>query len=71
MTDRLNGLTVVFEENMRDDDADAIISAIGQLRGVLKVVPEVADHDSYVSDTRARYSLLEALQKTAIEWRSK
>lgn len=33
MTDRFHTLTVVLEHDMRDDDAQALISAIGQLRG--------------------------------------
>lgn len=35
MTDRYHTLTVVLERDMRDDDAAALIAAIGQLRGVI------------------------------------
>ncbi len=61
MTDRYNALTVVLEENIRDDDAEALISAIRQLRGVLDVKPNVADVNSMVADSRARLELLDAL----------
>ena len=43
MTDRYNALTVVMEKDMRDDDAEALIAAIRQLRGVLSVSGNVAD----------------------------
>ena len=43
MTDRYSSLTVVLERDIRDDDAEPLIAAIRQLRGVLRVVPKVAD----------------------------
>lgn len=41
MTDRLNGVLVAFERDIRTDDADALIAAIRQLRGVADVQPSV------------------------------
>lgn len=61
MTDRYNALTVVLEKNMRSDDAQQLIEAILLLRGVLSVVPNVADLNSAVADRRARSELLEKL----------
>jgi hypothetical protein len=61
MTDRYNALTVVLEENIREDDAEALIGAIRQLKGVQDVVPNVADINSVVADSRARLELLDAL----------
>lgn len=43
MTDRLNGLTVTLEPNMREDDAQCIIDAILLLKGVVSVTTHVAD----------------------------
>ncbi len=43
MTDRLNALIVILEHDIREDDAEPIINAIQQLRGVLQVEPHVAD----------------------------
>jgi len=43
MTDRFNGLKVFLEKNMRDDDAESLIQAIRQMRGVLSVKGNVAD----------------------------
>ena len=57
MTDRYNALTVVLEKNTRDDDAEHLISAIRQLRGVLSVTGNVADSGSHIAEYRARHEL--------------
>lgn len=57
MTDRFNALTVVLENDMRDDDAEALIAAIRQLRGVLSVSGNVADPSDFISQQRARHEL--------------
>ena len=61
MTDRLNALTVVLDGNIRTDDAEALIAAIGQLRGVLSVTGNVADIDSHVAEQRVRHALEQKL----------
>ncbi len=57
MTDRFHTLTVTLERDIRDDDAMALIAAIGQLRGVLQVDGVVADLDSHMAEVRARHEL--------------
>lgn len=57
MTDRYHSLTVVLERDMRDDDAEALIAAIGQLRNVLKVTGIVSDFTSHMAIERARADL--------------
>lgn len=57
MTDRYHTLTVVLEENIRDDDAESLIAAIHHLRGVLTVTGVVADHASYMAEARAKSDL--------------
>ncbi len=61
MTDRYNALTVVLENDIRDDDAEALLNAIRQLRGVLSVSGNVADMESYLAQERARHDLGEKL----------
>ena len=61
MTNRYNALTVVLEKDIRDDDAEALLSAIRQLRGVLSVSGNVADMDSHLAQERARHDLGEKL----------
>lgn len=58
MTDRINSLTVVLENEMRDDDAEQLISAIKMMRGVLNVSGIVSDHiDNYIAEERVRREL--------------
>lgn len=57
MTDRLNTLTVVLEQPIRDDDAEVIINAIKMVKGVLSVKGNVADHTEYMAEERARQDL--------------
>jgi hypothetical protein len=54
MTDRL---TVVLEKDIRDDDAQPLIEAIKQMRGVLDVQPLMANIESYIAQSRARAEL--------------
>ncbi len=54
MTDRINALTVVLAEDMRDDDCEYVINAIRMIRHVLAVEPHVTDHNSYVAEMRVR-----------------
>jgi hypothetical protein len=62
MSDRYNYLTVVLEHDLRDDDAQALIQAIYQLRGVLKVEPNVADAQAFLAQARAKAELRNALE---------
>jgi len=57
MTDRYNTLTVVLENNTRDDDAEATIAAILQIKGVLTVAGNVADPTSFMAEERAKSDL--------------
>lgn len=69
MTDRLNALTVVLEQDLRTDDAEALIQAIHQLRGVLSVEGHVADVNSTVAYQRARLEVRQLLFDTLDEKR--
>ena len=62
MTDRLTGLFVTLKA-IREDDAEPIIAAIRQLRGVLSVDKRVADPDFYVALVRAKSDLREKIFK--------
>jgi hypothetical protein len=57
MSDRYNYLTVVLEHDLRDDDAEGLIKAICQLRGVLIVEPNVADPVALLAEARAKQEL--------------
>lgn len=61
MTDRFNSLTVVLEADIREDDAQVLLSAISQLRGVLSVSGNVSDLGAHVALMRARHELEQKL----------
>lgn len=57
MTDRVKGFTVVLEKEMRIDDAQALIDAIGCLRGVIKVEPEIMTGSDYFLREQVRHEM--------------
>lgn len=54
MTDMVHSLTVVLDATIREDDAQPIIDAIKQIRGVAAVAGNVADMMTYVAENKAR-----------------
>ncbi len=61
MTDRINALTVVLDEDLREDDVDSLCNAIMHMRHVIKVEENVVDIASTVSDARAKRELTSKL----------
>lgn len=57
MTDRINALTVVLINDIREDDAKHIVDAILMIKGVLSVTANVADLDDTLARIRARDEL--------------
>jgi len=57
MTDRLKGFIVALEQDIREDDAVDIITAIGMIRGVLSCKPLVRDHGDLMAQERVRREL--------------
>lgn len=66
MTDRLKGLIVTFEQDIRTDDAQGIIDAIKHIRGVASVdtsVTNIEDHMNRVMVSREiRTKIFDALK---------
>jgi len=61
MTDRVNALTVVLEQDVREDDVQPLVDAIRMMRGVLRVKKHVATIDSHVAEQRAQQRLREVV----------
>ena len=61
MTDRLRGFTVVLESDIREDDAEPILQAIAQLRGVVAVEPVVAGPDDRFAELRVKRELAKVI----------
>ncbi len=61
MTDRLKGLHVVFEHNIREDDAQKIINAILLLKGVIVVNHILSSADDNINKEQIKYELRQKL----------
>lgn len=68
MTDRVASFTVILERDLRDDDAQEIIDAIRQLRGVLEVRPEIVGTDHIVAKAQARGEIFARIQQVMAEY---
>lgn len=49
MTDRLKGLIVAFEKDIREDDAQCIIDAVLMIKGVAGVTTSLSSSDDYIN----------------------
>jgi len=52
MTDRHSGYVVTLSRDIREDDAEQIINAIGMIKGVLSVAPVTADFTQQIAEAR-------------------
>lgn len=70
MTDRIHALTVILEDDVREDDVEAIVQAIRMIRRVLDVKTHVADHRLHAAETRVRQQLGDELMKVVYpDWK--
>ncbi len=68
MTDRINGILVVLEEDIRSDETEPILNALRCIRGVLRVEPNVADAEAYIAESRARTELVKELHAVLMKF---
>ena len=57
MTVWFNALIVVLDVDIREDNAQPLIAAIKQMRGVLRVEPNVTSPTDFIAEQRARQGL--------------
>jgi hypothetical protein len=57
MTTRHTGYIVVLEKDIREDDAEAVITALTMVRGVLTITPIEANPESRIAEERVRQEL--------------
>lgn len=53
MTDRYSAFVVVLDHDVRADEADATITALEQIRGVISVEPHVGNIEQSIAQVRA------------------
>lgn len=61
MTDRYNAFIVILERDIRDDDAQPVLNALRQIKGVLRVKPHIAGFEESIAYERVRQELIEKL----------
>ena len=49
MTDRIKGFTVTLANNMRDDDFEAIKTAVEMIKGVIHVEPALVTSGDHIN----------------------
>lgn len=67
MTDRIFALTVLLDEDVREDDAAPIIAAIQMIKHVLKVESHISNLDTWAAEARARTDLTRQLWEVLLK----
>lgn len=57
VTDRYKGVVVTLSRDIREDDAEATIAAIRQIKGVIDVTPSVANVEDHMNRSRVAYEI--------------
>jgi len=58
MSDKYRSLTVVLEEETSEENIKLIQNAIEMVKGVLRVVPEVAESDNYAVKEIVKWKII-------------
>lgn len=66
MTDRHAGYVVTLDRDIREDDAEATIAALHQIKGVIGVEPLVESPELHLARMRAR---AETREKFRVFWK--
>lgn len=57
MSDRTRVLTVLLDDDYRIDDIGPLLNAIGMLKGIIDVKPNVSNLETYTAYSKARIDL--------------
>ena len=57
MTDCVHSITVVLENNMREDDVDQYIACFMMIKGVVAAQKNVADSADYAAREQAKHEI--------------
>jgi hypothetical protein len=64
MTDRFKGFIVVLDRDVREDDAEAIVTALKMVKGVKAVTPVETAADDYIVAHRVKSEI----ERSLWEW---
>lgn len=68
MTDRLKGVIVTFDEDIREDDAEAIINAIRMIKCVASVTPSIRNSDDIMNRMKVKDEFTKDLYDLIKKW---
>lgn len=58
MSDRINSFTVVLNKDYKDEDAEQLLNAFKQFKGVISVTPNISNVTDHVAQSRARNEMI-------------
>lgn len=61
MSDHYNAFLIILGSDIKDEEAQATINAIRQIRGVIDVQPHIADPDVAIAKAQLRAALFQEL----------
>lgn len=61
MSDKINGFIVVLDKELVDISAQKTIDAIKQIKGVIKVTPNVVDARDHIAEAKVKQELINKL----------
>jgi hypothetical protein len=70
MSDRHAGYIVTLKDDVRDDDAESIVTALEMVKGVLSVDPIVADVTLWLAEMRAKTAAKRQIIDMLTNWDS-
>ena len=65
MTDRLKGLVVAFENDIREDDAQCVIDAILMIKGVSGVTTSISGSEDYMNRQQIKREVIDKIYDLA------
>ena len=69
MTDRIRGFTVVLKQDIREDDAEALLGLLRQSSWVQAVKPEIVGPGDWMTRRRIADEFIDRLDSLVNEWR--
>ena len=67
MTDRINGVFVTLDRDIRTDDAEHLLNAIRMIKGVVDVSPNISDPNNHMAKISAKIELGNKIMKVLKE----
>ena len=65
MSDRINGFVVILDKDYKDEDIEATIKAIEQIKGVVAVKPNIVKHNDYIAKEQTKINIVEKIYNFA------